>query len=127
MGERVSASLEDYLEAFLSLEDEQKNIKMSDVALEIGVSKASVHKAIQALKDRGLVEQEKYKQLALTEDGRNIALSVRKRHNIIRSFLSDVLKVEKKVADEDACKMEHSISQETLDKLEKFLENYKGE
>ncbi len=127
MGEIVSASLEDYLETFLSLEDEDKNIKMSDVALEIGVSKASVHKAIQILKERGLVEQEKYKQLALTVEGRNIALNVRKRHNIIRRFLSDVLKVEKSVADEDACKMEHSISQETLDKLEQFLENYKGE
>ncbi len=127
MGEIVSASLEDYLETFLSLEDEQKNIKMSEVALEIGVSKASVHKAIQALKERGLVEQERYKQLALTEEGRTIALNVRKRHNIIRSFLCDVLKVEKSVADEDACKMEHSISKETLDKLEQFLVNYKGE
>ncbi len=127
MEEKVSASLEDYLETFLSLEDEQKNIKMSDVALEIGVSKASVHKAIQALKERGLVEQEKYKQLALTDEGRDIAQQVRKRHNIIRNFLTDILNVEKSVADEDACKMEHSISQETLDKLEKFLNNYKGE
>ncbi len=127
MGEKVSASLEDYLETFLGLEDEEKHIKMSEVALEIGVSKASVHKAIQVLKERGLVEQEKYKQLVLTEEGRNIALHVRKRHNIIRRFLSEVLMVDKSVADEDACKMEHSISQETLDKLEKFVENYKGE
>ncbi len=127
MGEKVSASLEDYLETFLSLEDEEKHIKMSEVALEIGVSKASVHKAIQVLKERGLVEQEKYRQLEITEEGRKIAIGVRKRHNIIKRFLSDVLKVGDEVADRDACEMEHAVSQETLDKLEMFLKNYKGE
>lgn len=126
MSEKVSASLEDYLETFLSLENEQQNIKMSEVAVQLNVSKASVHKAIQVLKERGFVEQEKYKQLALTDEGREIALNVRKRHNIIKSFLIDVLKVEKEIAEDDACKMEHSISKATLDKLELFMEEYKG-
>ncbi len=125
MSNKVTASLEDYLETFLSLEDEDKNIKMSDVALEIGVSKASVHKAIQVLKDKGLVEQEKYGKLLLTDDGRKIAINVRNRHNVIKTFLTDVLKVEAETADSEACKMEHSISQETVDKLDVFVKNYK--
>ncbi len=125
MGDKVTASLEDYLETFLSLEDEEKNIKMSDVALEIGVSKASVHKAIQVLKDKGLVDQEKYGKLLLTDDGRKIAINVRNRHNVIKTFLTNVLKVDAETADSEACKMEHSISQETLDKLDVFVRNYK--
>ncbi len=126
MSDKVTASLEDYLETFLSLEDEDKNIKMSDVALKIGVSKASVHKAIQVLKDKGLVEQEKYGKLLLTDDGRKIAINVRNRHNVIKTFLTKVLKVDIEVADSEACKMEHSISQETLDKLEEFVNQYTG-
>ncbi len=125
MSDKVTASLEDYLETFLSLEDEDKNIKMSEVALEIGVSKASVHKAIQVLKDKGLVEQEKYGKLLLTEDGRKIAINVRNRHNVIKTFLTRVLKVDAEKADSEACKMEHSISQETLDRLDVFVKNYK--
>ncbi len=125
MSDKVTASLEDYLETFLSLEDGDKNIKMSEVALEIGVSKASVHKAIQVLKDKGLVEQEKYGKLVLTESGREIAINVRNRHNVIKTFLTDVLKVDAETADGEACKMEHSISQETVDKLEEFVKNYK--
>ncbi len=127
MANKVSASLEDYLETFLSLENDERTIKMSEVALEIGVSKASVHKAIQVLKERGLVEHEKYKQLALTEEGRSLAINVRKRHTIIKRFLNEVLEVEQELAEIDACKMEHSISQETLSKLEVFVNNYKGE
>ncbi len=125
MSDKVTASLEDYLETFLDLEDEDKNIKMSEVALEIGVSKASVHKAIQVLKDKGLVEQEKYGKLLLTDDGRKIAINVRNRHNVIKTFLTDVLKVDGVTADSEACKMEHSISQETVDKLDEFVKNYK--
>lgn len=125
MTEKITASLEDYLEAFLSLEDEQKNIKMSDVALELNVSKASVHKAIQILKEKGYANQEKYGKLELTDDGRIIAMQVRKRHNVIKRFLTDVLKVEENIADSDACKMEHNISTETFYKLERFIETYK--
>ncbi len=125
MSDKVTASLEDYLETFLDLEDEDKNIKMSEVALEIGVSKASVHKAIQVLKDKGLVEQEKYGKLLLTDDGRKIAINVRNRHNVIKTFLTNVLKVDSEAADSEACKMEHSISQETVDKLDVFVKNYK--
>ncbi len=124
MSGKVTASLEDYLETFLSLEDEDKNIKMSEVALEIGVSKAGVHKAIQVLKDKGLVEQEKYGKLLLTEEGRKIAINVRNRHNVIKTFLTKVLEIDEVKADEEACKMEHSISSETIDKLQNFVEEY---
>ncbi len=125
MSNRVTASLEDYLETFLSLEDDDKNIKMSEVALDIGFSKASVHKSIQLIKEKGLVDKEKYGKLVLTDEGRKIAINVRNRHNVIKTFLTDVLKVDSETADSEACKMEHSISQETLDKLDEFVKNYK--
>ncbi len=123
MKEKISSSLEDYLEALLSLEDEKKHIKMSEVALTVGVSKAGVHKAIQVLKERKLVEQEKYKPLMLTDKGRALAINVRNRHNIIKKFLIHFLEIDVNVAETEACKMEHGISQDTVNKLQLFMEN----
>ncbi len=123
MKEKISSSLEDYLEALLSLEDENKHIKMSDVALTVGVSKAGVHKAIQVLKERELVKQEKYKPLTLTDKGRKLAINVRNRHNIIKKFLVEFLEIDGEVAETEACKMEHGISQDTVNKLQIFMEN----
>lgn len=112
---------EDYLEAILSLEDEKGETRSIDVANALNVSRPSVNKAIGVLKDLGMVEQEPYGAIKLTTLGRNRAEEVENRHNILNNFLVRVLGVTPETADADACKIEHVISAETMDKLIKYM------
>lgn len=114
---------ENYLEAILKLEDEDKNVRSIDVANELGVSRPSVNKAIGVLKKEGMVEQQPYGRITLTEQGRRCASAVTKRHKNLKRFLTDILGVEDATADNDACKMEHVVSYETMDKLVIYLKN----
>ncbi len=121
----VTSSSQDYLEAILMLSDKDGNVRSIDVANAEHVSRASVNKAIGVLKEKGFVTQQKYGAVSLTPEGRKVADSVNKRHNTLKSFLIDVLKVSSKTAEEDACRMEHVISLETLNNLEEFLQSRK--
>lgn len=120
----LGESLEDYLEAMLILEETGK-IRSVDVAKQLNVSKPSVNNAISILKEKGYVTQENYKDIHLTDAGRAQANLVFERHKILRSFLIDILKVEVKQAEIDACKIEHIISDETFYKLKEFQLKYK--
>lgn len=115
----LGESLEDYLETLLILEQSGK-IRCVDVASRMKVSKPSVNKAMNVLKEKGYVLQESYGDIHLTEEGRTIAENVYHRHNTISSFLKDVLGVTPAIADEDACHIEHIISDETFSKMEQF-------
>jgi Mn-dependent DtxR family transcriptional regulator len=108
---------EDYLEAILKLEDTEQNVRSIDVAAELGVSRPSVNKALGVLKKAGMVDQQPYGRISLTSLGREKAHSVTARHEILRSFLVDVLGVDPVTADADACRMEHVVSEETMEKL----------
>lgn len=115
---------EDYLEAILNLEDADGEVRSVDVARELAVSRPSVNKAIGVLKDMGMVEQEPYSAIRLTSKGRKKAEEVAHRHELLEKFLIDVLGVSPKVADEDACKMEHVISKETKQRITEYLDRY---
>lgn len=121
----LGESLEDYLETLLILEKKGK-IRCVDVASQLHVSKPSVNKAMNVLKEKGYVLQESYGDIHLTEEGRKIAHDVYFRHQSITDFLVDVLQVSASTAEEDACHIEHMISQETFDKMQIFRKNYKG-
>lgn len=116
---KLGESLEDYLETLLLLESSGK-IRCVDVASKMEVSKPSVNKAMNVLKEKGYVLQESYGDIQLTDEGRKIAKSVYHRHETISSFLKNVLGVDAHVADDDACHIEHVISEETFQKIEKF-------
>ncbi len=118
---KISASGQDYLEALLELSEEGGSVRSVDVAKRIGVSRASVNKAMNVLKESGLVEQERYAEITLTDEGIRTAKAVYKRHAILKRFLTDVLGVSEANAENDACRMEHVISIETLEKLQRFL------
>lgn len=120
--ETVSASLQDYLEAMLDLSDIEDAVRSVDIAAKIGVSRASVSRAAGVLRDAGFIEQERYGELTLTKNGREEAVRVRARHNILKSFLCKKLGVAEETAEADACKMEHAISEETFEKLKIFME-----
>jgi Mn-dependent DtxR family transcriptional regulator len=119
----LSPSSQDYLEAILELSNKENIIRSIDIAQLMGVSRASVNKAIGILKDLGYITQQKYSHIELTDDGRKAASSIRERHDTLKTFLIEVLDVSEKTAEKDACKMEHAISNETFSKLKKYVKN----
>lgn len=112
---------EDYLECIVRIEAEEPDqgtdgIRSVEIAQRLDVSKASVNKAIASLKSQGMVEQAHYGKVRLTEEGRSIGVAVWRRHRMLRAFLTDELGVEFERADEEACKMEHALSEDTMDR-----------
>jgi len=122
----LSSSIEDYLEAILALSEidpQDQSVRVTDIAERLQIAKPSVTAALNVLKEKGLVTQERYGKVFLTPEGRKHALVVQRRHRVLRKFLVDVLGVGEKIAENDACLMEHVVSPETMEKLIEFLEN----
>lgn len=117
----LSPSAEDYLEAVHDLSEDGSPVRVTDVALRLGVSKASVFKAMVTLKENGLVAHAHYGALSLTEKGVERAHQVVERHHSIKRFLSEVLGVPEALAEKDACKMEHGMSDLTIERLVEFM------
>ena len=120
----LSMANEDYLEAVwrIMLERDDDSVRSVDVAELLGVSKASVNKAISTLKNHGYVEQNRYGRVSLTEPGRRYAARLWRCHRALRAFLTGDLGVDPAVADGEACEMEHALSQDTMDRLLAYLE-----
>ncbi|NLA58277.1 MAG: metal-dependent transcriptional regulator [Firmicutes bacterium] len=118
----MSPSLEDYLETVFKLTNDDTGVRTTDIAAELGVSKASVNQAVGLLSDRGYVRQERYGPVYLTENGKIRARAIYKRHQIIKAFLISILGVDEQTAEEDACNIEHVISKETMDRLTDYME-----
>ena len=123
--DKMTQSLEDYLEAIYILIKDGRSACVRDVAKLLDVKMPSVVKAIHELKKLGLVTQEPYSSIELTERGMEAAKSVLERHRLLRSFLVK-LGVSVKTADTDACRMEHILSAETLERIRIFSEKGKG-
>lgn len=121
----LSMAGEDYLEAIYRIMCEQpgeSGVRSVDVAEQLGVSKASVNKALTTLKEGGYVEQTRYGRVELTETGRAYAADVWRRHRMLRSFLRVDLGVAPEVADSEACLMEHALSKDTMSRWMAYLE-----
>ena len=114
--------MEDYLEAILALEALQKVARVKDLAARLGVSKPSVTQMLKSLRDRSLIHYERYGLIDLTDEGRTIAEGVQRRHELIAGFLTEVLAVPTETAEVDACRMEHGLSDETLNALVLFMD-----
>ncbi len=120
----ITPSLEDYLETILEVADAKGGARTTDIADRLGVSKASVNQAVSQLAERGLVRQERYGPVYLTELGQARAALVYKRHQAIKSFLMTVLGVSEATAEDDACKIEHVLSRESMECLLDFMEKH---
>lgn len=119
---KMSMSHEDYLEAIVMLGGTtETSVRSVDIAHKLGVSKASVNKAISALKEEGFVDQPYYGDVTLTEDGFLYGSRVFERHQMLVKFLVNGLGIDPKVAEEEACQMEHAISDESFEKWCQFI------
>ncbi|MGI6201834.1 MAG: metal-dependent transcriptional regulator [Eubacteriales bacterium] len=117
----ITSSREDYLRIIYELSQRNETIRSSDIAEKLGITRASVSRMMEELKSSGLVEKEKYGCIALTEAGYRLAVQIKTKHDILVSFLVDVLGVNSTTAKIDACRMEHAISQETAERLNNQL------
>lgn len=117
---KLSQSLEDYLEMVHMLRLTNGVARVKDIAAALSVKMPSVAKAILELKKLGLVTQEPYSGVELTEEGRMAAADVLNRHILLKGFLIR-LGVSEAIADKDACSMEHILSAETLSTIEDFM------
>ena len=122
--EKVSMSHEDYLEAIIMLGGSVDDpIRSVDIAKKMGVSKASVNKAVGLLKEKGLVEQPYYGDVTLTPLGLEYGQKVYKRHRYLTAFLSKKLGIPEDVAEDEACLMEHAISDYSFEKWATYIES----
>ena len=122
--EKMSMSHEDYLEAIVMLGGSTtSSVRSVDIANKLGVSKASVNKAMNALKERGYVDQPYYGDVTLTEEGYEYGTSVLDRHQLLFTFLSKGLGIPEKTADREACLMEHAISDESFKKWISYIKS----
>jgi len=121
--DKLSKSLEDYLEAMVMLGGTtSKSVRPSDIARQMDVSKTSVGKALTSLRERGLVEQPYYGEATLTEAGYAYGAAIFKRHRYLTIFLEKEIGLAPEVAEEEACLMEHAISDESFEKWARFIE-----
>ena len=113
---KIQKASEDYLESMLMMKEQRGYIRSVDVAEHLGVTKPSVTYATKRLRENGYIEMDKDGLITLTDRGMAIAAKMLDRHHTLTSFLV-ALGVDAKTAEEDACKIEHDISQQTYEAI----------
>jgi len=119
--QQLSASLEDYIETIYHIITEKQVARGKDISARLSVSGASVTEALRALSRRGLINYAPYEVITLTEEGRVIAEDVIHRHNSLKRFFVDVLAIEEPLAEEGACKIEHTAPPEIIKRMVDFI------
>lgn len=117
----LTSSQEEYLKTIYILSKTEKEIRVTDIAKKLEITKPSVNRAIKNLKDIKLLNYETYGEIQLTEEGEKIAQEILKREDVMKLFLSKILDIEEKQAETEAIAMKHAISRETEEKLEQFI------
>ena len=119
----LQESGEMYLETIYRLSREQEYVRSIDVAEEMGYSKPSVSRAVGLLKKGGYIVVDEFGYIKLTDEGRAVAEQMYERHTILTEILVR-LGVEREVAAEDACKIEHVISKESFEAIKQHINTY---
>ena len=119
----ISESNEMYLETIYILEDVHGHAHIADIAKRLGVTKPSVSKAMEQLKREDLVSQESYGPVNLTQKGKAISKKIYRKHHLITRYLEKSLNLNHGEASENACRMEHIITDAMLEAIEQCLES----
>jgi DtxR family Mn-dependent transcriptional regulator len=119
---KLSASLEDYLEAIFNLLEGQAVARSKDIAQQLGVTRASVTGALRNLAQKGLIHYKPYGFITLTEKGGRLAARVARRHQVLHSFFADILGLEEGMSQEAACRAEHTLGSEIINRLTVFID-----
>lgn len=122
----ITKAQEEYLKTMYVLKKQNKNIRVTDVAIKMNCTKPSVNKALNILKENGLVHYEAYGTIELTQEGENIAKKILEAYDIVYLFLKDVLNLEDENAKSEAEKIKNNLSDDTINKLAKYVHNQLG-
>ncbi len=126
MPQQLSASLEDYIETIYHIVEEKQVARAKNIADQLSVSRASVTEALRALSSRGLINYAPYEVITMTEEGRGVAEDVIFRHNTLKNFFIEILAIDEEIAEDGACKIEHSAPPEVIQQMihfTKFIES----
>ena len=118
----LTPSLEDYLEAVLHLVRQARVARVRDIAHRLGVGMSSVSTALRSLAQLELVNYDPYQVITLTDRGREVAEQISQRHMTLQRFFVDVLGLDAKRAEANACRVEHSADDVLLQRLSRFAE-----
>lgn len=121
-GQKLSASLEDYLEAIFNLSGESREARSKDIAEALGVARSSVTGALQVLRERGLANYQPYGCVTLTRQGQAAAREVVRKHDVLKAFFMNVLGVDQEIAQRAACQAEHALGPEVIGQLLRFMD-----
>ncbi len=118
----LTSAMEDYLEVIYHLEQESRIARVRDIAKRLDVKMSSVSSALKILGTRGLIRYDPHQFITLTEKGILRAKEIVRKHEILKRFLATVLQINDSVAEDNACRIEHYLDPEVIDKLIRFLE-----
>jgi DtxR family transcriptional regulator, Mn-dependent transcriptional regulator len=119
----VSENIEEYLESIWELSQHETPVKTTDIASELKLSPASVTEMMQKLSEAGYVVYEKYKGVTLTAEGSRIGAKIKRRHRLLERFLVDILGVSNEASHAEACRLEHTISDQSEKSLCQMMNN----
>ena len=122
----ISKALEEYLKTMYILKKQNNKIRVTDIAEKMNCSKASVNKAVNNLKDASLLNYESYGAIELTKEGENLAKKILEAYDIVYVFFKDVLNIEDEKAIDEAENIKGAISDETINRLAKYVHKTLG-
>ncbi|ABR57048.1 iron dependent repressor [Methanococcus aeolicus Nankai-3] len=122
----ISSNIEDYLETiYLFIKKNDRPIRTTELAQLLNINPSAITSMAKKLHSKEYILYEPYIGIRLTEKGKEVAKKIIRKHKIIESFLRDYLKLDEKKASEEACKIEHVISDETITKLYNYMNESK--
>lgn len=117
----ISKASEEYLKTIYIIKKQKGRVRVTDIANKMNCTKPSVNKAINNLKNNGLINYETYGTIEFTEDGENLAKKIIETYDIVYLFLKDVLNLGKQEAEQEAEKLKSIMADDTINKLAKYI------
>ena len=121
----MNESREDYIKTIYALKNKMKVVRSVDIANEMGYTRPSVSRATTTLKEKGLITMDGKKGILLTKKGLEMARGIYEKHELLKDFLLQTTGTDEKVAEEEACRMEHFVSAETMEGIREFIKKSK--
>lgn len=123
---KIHESGENYLETILLLQRKKGSVRSIDIANELDYTKASISRAMGILKKAEYINMERSGEIILTEKGMKKASEIYERHTLITKYLMDTLNIDEEIADQDACRIEHILSNEAFEKIKELYTDNKN-
>ena len=118
----MNESREDYIKTIYALKSRMKIVRSVDIANEMGYTRPSVSRATTTLREKGLITMDGKTGINLTKKGLEVARRIYEKHELLKNFLLQTTGTDERVAEEEACRMEHFVSQATLEGIRDFIQ-----